>query len=68
MGEAEDTDILGGLYDGNWDCDEAVRRTMNTLLTCTVDMQAQEFIVAYSAFLKRQGKLPIPGTTLRHTL
>lgn len=25
-------------------------------------MQAQKFINAYSAFLKRQGKLPIPGT------
>jgi hypothetical protein len=23
--------------------------------------QAQKFIVAYAAFLKRQGKLPIPG-------
>ncbi len=27
-------------------------------------MQAQAFIVAYSAFLKRQGKLPIPGEWL----
>ena len=26
-------------------------------------MQAQKFIEAYSAFLKRQGKLPIPGMT-----
>ena len=25
-------------------------------------LQAQQFINAYSAFLKRQGKLPIPGT------
>ncbi|KAK0509330.1 hypothetical protein JMJ35_008701 [Cladonia borealis] len=25
------------------------------------DVDAQKFIVAYSAFLKRQGKLPIPG-------
>lgn len=25
------------------------------------DFQAQKFINAYSAFLKRQGKLPIPG-------
>lgn len=24
-------------------------------------IQAQKFIAAYSAFLKRQGKLPIPG-------
>jgi hypothetical protein len=24
-------------------------------------LQAQKFIAAYSAFLKRQGKLPIPG-------
>lgn len=24
-------------------------------------LQAQKFIIAYSAFLKRQGKLPIPG-------
>ena len=26
-------------------------------------LQAQQFINAYSAFLKRQGKLPIPGTS-----
>ncbi|KAK4691888.1 small subunit ribosomal protein S19e, partial [Lecanoromycetidae sp. Uapishka_2] len=25
------------------------------------DVDAQKFIIAYSAFLKRQGKLPIPG-------
>ena len=27
-------------------------------------LQAQKFIVAYSAFLKRQGKLPIPGMSI----
>ena len=25
-------------------------------------LQAQKFIAAYSAFLKRQGKLPVPGS------
>lgn len=30
--------------------------------------QAQKFIAAYSAFLKRQGKLPIPGEINRHFL
>ena len=33
-------------------------------MTLTVSLsilQAQKFIAAYSAFLKRQGKLPIPG-------
>jgi hypothetical protein len=29
--------------------------------------QAQKFIEAYAAFLKRQGKLPIPGINLRPT-
>lgn len=32
----------------------------------TVLKQAQKFINAYSAFLKRQGKLPIPGTLIVH--
>lgn len=31
-------------------------------------MQAQKFINAYSAFLKRQGKLPIPGMNIAHLL
>ena len=30
--------------------------------TSVRDIDAQKFIVAYSAFLKRQAKLPIPGT------
>lgn len=29
--------------------------------------QAQKFINAYAAFLKRQGKLPIPGTSAAPT-
>lgn len=34
----------------------------STTLTCYFSLiQAQKFIAAYSAFLKRQGKLPIPG-------
>ncbi|KAG0648739.1 40S ribosomal S19 [Hyphodiscus hymeniophilus] len=32
------------------------------------DVDAQKFIEAYSAFLKRQGKLPIPGMALRFTM
>lgn len=32
-----------------------------TLTDCSSLLQAQKFISAYSAFLKRQGKLPIPG-------
>ena len=32
------------------------------------DLQAQKFIKAYSDFLKRQGKLEIPGTTKFHPL
>ena len=28
---------------------------------CVRDVQADKFIDAYAAFLKRQGKLPIPG-------
>lgn len=28
-------------------------------------MQAQKFIENYASFLKRQGKLPIPGKSLR---
>lgn len=31
-----------------------------------VCLQAQKFINAYSAFLKRQGKLPIPGMLSRY--
>lgn len=27
--------------------------------------QAQKFVEAYSAFLKRQGKLPVPGPSVR---
>jgi small subunit ribosomal protein S19e len=26
------------------------------------DVEAQKFIAGYAAFLKRQGKLPIPGS------
>jgi small subunit ribosomal protein S19e len=29
------------------------------------DVDAQKFINAYAAFLKRQGKLPIPGMSLQ---
>lgn len=30
----------------------------------TQNLQAQKFIAAYSAFLKRQGKLQIPGSSI----
>lgn len=37
---------------------------LELLLMCVfMWLQAQKFIIAYSAFLKRQGKLPIPGTS-----
>lgn len=35
---------------------------MEHVLTGFFRLQAQKFIEAYSAFLKRQGKLPIPGS------
>ncbi len=35
---------------------------VNRKLTSVFVIQAQKFINAYSAFLKRQGKLPIPGS------
>jgi hypothetical protein len=31
------------------------------MMLIRLGLQAQKFIEAYSAFLKRQGKLPIPG-------
>jgi 4-hydroxybenzoate polyprenyltransferase len=31
-------------------------------------LQAQKFIVAYAAFLKRQGKLPIPGSSSTYAI
>lgn len=34
---------------------------ITTLTDSSSLIQAQKFISAYSAFLKRQGKLPIPG-------
>lgn len=42
---------------GMWHCTIAGTNADGTFST----KQAQKFISAYSAFLKRQGKLPIPG-------
>lgn len=42
---------------------EGVERPLKTeyLLMVFFDLQSHKFINAYAAFLKRQGKLPIPG-------
>lgn len=41
--------------------DHAISSRTITLTRSSSLLQAQKFIAAYSAFLKRQGKLPIPG-------
>jgi CMP-N-acetylneuraminic acid synthetase len=41
--------------------DHAISSRTTTLTRSSSLLQAQKFIAAYSAFLKRQGKLPIPG-------
>lgn len=47
-----------------WSRREGVERPLKTeylLMVFCLDLQSHKFINAYAAFLKRQGKLPIPG-------
>lgn len=47
-----------------WSRREGVARPLKTeylLMVFSLDLQSHKFINAYAAFLKRQGKLPIPG-------
>lgn len=47
-----------------WSRREGVERPLKTeylLMVFSLDLQSHKFINAYAAFLKRQGKLPIPG-------
>lgn len=53
---------LGFMHNPQWSCFTSI----SSEVTDTISSQAQKFIVAYSEFLKRQGKLPIPGTFLLH--